>query len=126
LGFTGGCSVYSDTYWTDYSLYSDEYLVFDDYYSTTNYTLRWYAQMKNLISIRGHSYHVTLSGNTFTANSVVRGVVYIETESVAETAMNQPLILISGNTFEQNFAYLGSSAIFIRKMIADFNSPSYY
>ena len=78
--------MYSDTYWSTYSIYSDEYLIFDDYYSSTNYTLRWYAQMKNLISIRGHSYPVTLSGNTFTANSAVRGVVYIETDSVAESA----------------------------------------
>lgn len=51
----------------------------------------------------------------------MRGIIYIESNEE-----NDATVLIEGNTFEQNFGYLGSSTIFIRRKIADFLDSSYY
>ncbi len=34
--------------------------------------------MKSLVSIRGNKYDIVIAGNTFTYNSVVKGLIYIE------------------------------------------------
>ena len=67
-------------------------------------------QIKNLINIVNHDYEVIIEGNTFVGNSVIKGVVYVQlSDSGSATA------LIKNNTFDQNFAYYGASAVFMRK-----------
>lgn len=36
-------------------------------------------QIKNLISIRGHQFNISIARNNFTGNSVVKGLIYIKT-----------------------------------------------
>jgi hypothetical protein len=66
------------------------------------------SQMRNLISIINTTNTIIISDNTFSANTVVKGAIYIQSEY-----RNYP-VLISSNTFSQNAAYFGAMAIYIR------------
>ena len=72
-------------------------------------------QIKNLFSIRRHSYAITIINNTFQANSVIKGLIYIDSSFIPST------IEIRGNVFNHNFAYLATSAIYIRRDVVDFH-----
>jgi len=64
--------------------------------------------MRNVISIRGTSHQITIAGNTFSDNDVVKGVIYLE------SAYRSQAVIIAANTFTYNFAYFSASAIYIR------------
>ena len=64
--------------------------------------------MKPLISIINTPYQITITDNTFDKNTVVKGLVYIE------SAHRSYPVLIAANTFTNNAAYFGTIGIYIR------------
>lgn len=69
-------------------------------------------QIKNLISIRQNQFTVKIIENTFTRNSDIKGLVYIE--NLKELTTNKQYVVIFGNTFNYTATFFGNSAIFIR------------
>jgi hypothetical protein len=69
-------------------------------------------QIKNLISIRQNQFTVKIIENTFTRNSGIKGLVYIE--NLKELTTNKQYVVIFGNTFNYTATFFGNSAIFIR------------
>ena len=65
--------------------------------------------MKTLISIINTPYTIKITDNIFTKNTVVKGLIYIESQH----RLNP--ILISTNTFTSNAAYYGTIGIHIRQ-----------
>ena len=64
--------------------------------------------MRTLISIINTPYTITITDNTFTSNTVAKGLIYIESQHRSNP------ILIAANTFTTNAAYFGTVGIFIR------------
>ena len=87
------------------------------------YNTKTKLQIKNLFSIRQHSYPVTFEGNSFIANSVIKGLIYIDTV-IVDTTVSYPYIQISNNYFEQNMGYYGTSAVYIRGNIDNFSTTT--
>ena len=65
--------------------------------------------MRNMISIKQTPNPIVIVNNTFYNNSVVKGVIYIESEDRAGIPL-----LIAGNNFTRNSAYYDAIGIFIR------------
>ena len=66
-------------------------------------------QIKSLISIVNHYHKFELVENTFTSNSGVKGIIFLD--FFART--NYP-VYITGNVFDRNAGYIDSNVIFIR------------
>ena len=64
--------------------------------------------MRTLISIIKTPYTITITDNTFTTNTVAKGLIYIESQHRLHP------ILIAANIFNLNAAYYGTVGIFIR------------
>ncbi|CDW84918.1 UNKNOWN [Stylonychia lemnae] len=69
-------------------------------------------QLKHLISIQGHLHGIHIIGNTFSQNTVIKGLINIQTEENLQQGANS--ILIARNTFTQNAAYFQTVGIHIR------------
>jgi hypothetical protein len=62
-----------------------------------------------MISIRNTPHQIVIVNNTFYNNSVVKGVIYIESSDRASLP-----VLIASNTFTLNSAYFSTVGIYIR------------
>ena len=71
-----------------------------------------YLQIKSLISIRQNQFTIKIIENTFTRNSAIKGLVYIENLKEQTTFKNY--VAIYGNIFDATATFFGTSAIFIR------------
>lgn len=74
-------------------------------------------QIKNLISIRKNQFKVKILENTFSMNSVVKGLIYIENSKEISTMNNY--VAIFGNKFNYTATFFDASAIFIRHEATD-------
>ena len=80
-------------------------------------------QIKNLISIRKNKFSITIAKNTFSKNSVIKGLIYIE--NLKEFQAADQLVLIYDNTFEKTATFFDTSAIFIRHEADNRNLKQY-
>ena len=96
LGY-GSCSVFNEVERTKYNQVSK-------YAKVTHDTL----QIKSLIVVRDNSGKVEIANNTFTNNSVVKGLIYIENR------VDTNYVLNFGNIFENTATFFDASEIFIR------------
>ena len=78
---------------------------FDNYITVSSKSS---VQMRTLISIINTPYTITITDNTFTTNTVSKGLIYIESQHRSNP------ILMAANTFTSNAAYYGTVGIFIR------------
>ncbi len=105
LALSGGCNLFLDDN-LDYNSDEDKYFIYRE---------RSYLQIKNLISIRQHqTYSINIEENAFTANSNIKGVIYIETVFLNDTSEAE--ITLKSNKFDQNFGYFNASAVSIRRI----------
>lgn len=65
--------------------------------------------MRNLISIINTPHIIIIESNNFTSNSVVKGIIYIQSN-----VRTNPII-IAANTFSSNAAYFDTVGIYIRQ-----------
>jgi hypothetical protein len=81
---------------------------FNDRYPS--YGTKTKYQIKSLISIVNMKNTVTIVGNTFTQNSGIKGIIYLD---MAHSSTSERAVIVS-NTFSYNAGYLDSSVIYVR------------
>eukprot|EP00347_Sterkiella_histriomuscorum_P009701 403340212 len=111
LGYQGGFDIFQNDDAFNYNADADEYLIYSD---SQYIEKREYLQTKHLIAIQGQNQEIILQNNRFSGNSVIQGTVFIQSRIYADD-LSEIGLLVYNNTFESNFAYYGTSGLFIRR-----------
>ncbi|CDW71358.1 UNKNOWN [Stylonychia lemnae] len=116
LGYNGGCSIHYQDQSYKNKKDNDDYFV---YYWSNNQYWSNYIQLKSLITIEYQQGSIQILNNIFKGNSVIKGLIYIDGDYITPNYLEQD-IMIQGNQFNQNFAYLSTLAIYIRRYDPNF------
>ena len=78
-------------------------------------------QLKSLVSIRNHSYPLSISNSVFKDNTALKGIIFIESSSKTESS-----VLIHNNTFFRNSAMFDSNVLEVRKRVTNLLSEQFF
>ncbi|CDW85402.1 UNKNOWN [Stylonychia lemnae] len=123
LGYQSGCNILENEKSFKYDKDEDPDIIFQEEYPANDAYNSSFAQLKHLISIQNQLGSIQIRKNTFQGNSVIKGIINIDgTKNPEKIDPEVQDILIEENVFNQNFAYLSTIAIHIRRYFKSFDN----